>query len=172
MPNYIEFTTQHAEITYGNPIHDGRAPKRFRDVDAIRVDGNAVSFLDESIPERMHRYFIESRKLRRRRIANDCVAFVALMQSIELTDRAHNPFRDYDRGAEVDPLSDTPIVLAQGFHDGAVVPRHVVLPAPTGDGSFGSVHKLGDKGPLCLSSVEDAMTIVGCTHAFPASRCR
>lgn len=167
MSNYIEFTTEHGEITYGNPIHDGKAPKRFRDVQGIRVDGDPVEFVDPTISDRVHRYFIESKKLRRRRIANDCVAFVALMNSIELKDRKHNPFSDYDEDVEVDPASTIPIVLAQGFHDGVVIPRHVILPAHTIDGNYGSIHKLGDKGPLCISSVNDAMRIMGCTHAFP-----
>lgn len=169
MSNFIEFTTKHNERTYGNPVHDGRYPKRFREVSGVRVDGELVDFVDESIPDRMNRYFVESRKLRRRRIANDCVAFVALMNSVELRDRKHNPFSTYDENSVVDPSSKDPIVLAAGFHDGLVIPRHVVLPAHTSDGSFGSLHKLGDKGPICMSSVDDAMRIMGCTHAFPVS---
>jgi hypothetical protein len=171
MSNYIEFTTTHNERTFGNPVHDGQRPRRYRDVQGIRVDGEPVEFIDETIPDRVQRYFAESRKLRRRRIANDCVAFVALMNSVALENKSHNPFKDFDLSASIESpvenLDDTtPLVLVQGFHDGLRLARHIILPAHITD-EENYLHKLGDKGPLCMSDLHDAKRIMGCTSAHP-----
>jgi hypothetical protein len=174
MSNYIEFTTHHNERAFGNPVHNGKRPKRYRDVQGVRVDGDPVDFVDDTIPERLQRYFVESRSLRRRRIVNDCVAFVAVMNSIEIEDRHHNPFRNFDETTTID-LTDfqpdeerVPLVLVQGFHDGVKLPRHIVLPAHLTTGQ-NYLHKLGDKGPLCMSDLDDALSIMGCSSAHPAS---
>ena len=168
MPNFIEFTSWHNERTLGNPVHDGNLPKKFREIDGVRLNGEPVDFVDETVPERLHRYLIESPSLQRQRIANDCVAFVALMNSVEMRG-GHNPFSDFDQASEVDLSSTLPIVLAQGFHGGLVIPRHIVQPAHLASGDYGSLHKLGDTGPLCMSSVSDAMGIMACNLAFPVT---
>ena len=170
MSNYIEFTTKHTEKTRGNPVHDEKQPRRFRDVQGIRVDGEPVEFNDPTIPERVGRYLIESPGLKRRRIANDCVAFVALMNSVKLKDTKHNPFQEYDTTIPIrsakDQLSNTaPLVLVKRFHDMSV-PRHIVLPAHLLLGR-NYLHKLGDDTPLCMSSLEDALGMFDCTSAHP-----
>lgn len=171
MSNYIEFTTAYDERTFGNPVHDGKRPRKYHDVGGIRVDGELVEFQDELIPERVQRYLIESRRLWRRRISNDCVAFVALMNSIELTDRNHNPFKNFDTTISIDTShidleDENPLVLVQGFHDGVKIPRHIVLPAHHLSGQS-YLHKLGDKGPVCMSDLNNSMRIMGCTSIHP-----
>lgn len=168
MPNYIEFTTDHHEDTHGSPVHDGRLPRRFHDIDAVRMNGEPVAFKDESIPERLQRYFAEANKLKRRRIANDCVTFVALMNSIKLENRGHNPFSDFDRETAVDTSATAPLVLVQGFHGGLKIPQHIILPAHMQD-QENYLHKLGDRGPLCMSDLDTAMRIMNCTSAHPVS---
>ncbi len=171
MPSFIEFTTEHSERTFGNPVHDGSRPRRGRDVQGIRVDGDEIYFDDQSIPERVAKYLVDSKKLKYRRIVNDCVAFVALMNSVELKNRSHNPFSNYDENVSVQPssidLSDKdPLVLTRGYHDGLRIPVHIVLPAHNSEGP-NYLHKLGDKGPLCMSDLGDAMSIMGCSSAHP-----
>lgn len=169
MPHYIEFTTQHHEPIYGNPIHTGNKPARFRTVEGICVDGEPLHFVDETIPERMHRYLHESSRLRWRGISNDCVAFAAIMESIKLRDSHHNPFVDFDETQLADDETTVPIVLAKKFHDTPIFPLHTVIPAQTLDGSYGTIHKLGDRGPVCLSSLKDAKAIMGCNLAIPVT---
>jgi hypothetical protein len=171
MPTNIDFTMHHGELTYGNPIYElGHIPRRLS-VDAVMIDDAPVEFLDSSIPERLGVYLASVRKLRRKRIANSCVAFAAIMNSVEIKEIERNPFRDYDEDSRLDEQTDSiantvPIVLAQGFHDGLRIPRHVVLPAHTAAGP-NYLHKLGDRGPLCMSNLEDALTMFGCQFAFP-----
>ena len=174
MSNYIEFTTHHDEKTFGNPVHDGKQPRRYRDVQGVRVDGEPVEFIDDTITERLQRYFAETQRLRRRRIANDCVAFVAVMNSVELEDRHHNPFQDFDEATYIDPADiqmddGRPLVLVQGFHGGLKLPQHIVLPAHLDTGQ-NYLHKLGDKGPLCMSDLNDAMHIMNCSSAHPVKQ--
>lgn len=164
MANYIEFTTNHHERTLGNPIHNGKRPKSFRGIDGVRVDGVSVIFQDESIPDRLGRYFVESKRLRRRKIVNDCVAFVALMNSVRLESPTHNPFSDFDTSTAIDEASDTPLVLASRFR-GRIIPTHIVLPAHLQQ-KQNFLHKLGDDGPLCMSNLEDSMLIMGSTDVY------
>ncbi len=169
MSNFINFTTNHREKTYENPVHDGKRAKRFREVQGIKIDGERVDFRDDSIPERVQRYLLETRALRRRGIVNDCVAFVALMNTIELKDRTHNPFTNFDSETSLDPAAIdyddmSPLVLTQDFHNAVRVPRHIILPAHLTDRQ-NYLHKLGDKGPLCMSDLEDSLAIMGCTSA-------
>jgi hypothetical protein len=164
MTNYIEFTTDHRENTFGSPVHDGKRPRPFREIDGVRVDGEIVQFLDESIPDRLGRYFVEAKKLQKRKIVNDCVAFVALMNSVELKDREHNPFTDFDANTLVTESLDTPVVLTTRFREGMIIPTHIVLPAHLQQ-QKNYLHKLGDDGPLCMSDLETAMRIMGCTGA-------
>jgi hypothetical protein len=156
----------------GNPIHDGKKPIKSRDIEGIRVDGEVLEFVDETIPEKVERYLVESKKLWRHRIANDCVAFVALANSIELRNIKQNPFRQFDaslslRSIDDQLANDAPLVLTRGFHDEVRIPVHTVLPAHlTTEPNY--LHKLGDHGPLCMSSLEDAKQIFGCNGAHPA----
>lgn len=62
------------------------------------------------------------------------------------------------------------MVLAQGYHDGIIKWRHGVQPVHTATGEYGIIHKLGDEGPLCLSSLESAMRIMNCNLAFPVTQ--
>lgn len=169
MANFIEFTTQHHERTFGSPVHNGKRPKSFREIDGVRVDGEPVRFIDPTISDRLGRYFIEARKLRRRKIANDCVAFVALMNSIELKDSTHNPFTHFDRDRPVTGISEVPVVLTNRLHRGFSVPTHIILPAHLERGE-NYLQKLGDKGPLCMANLETSMRIMGSTGAYPADR--
>lgn len=172
MSNYIEFTTNHRKRTHGNPVHDGKRPKRYRDIQGIRVDGEPVEFRDPTLPERVGRYLIEPQELQRRGIANDCVAFVALMNCIELKGKRHNPFRDYDtstsiRSAKEQLANEDPLVLVKGFHDMSK-PRHIVLPAHLLL-SPNYLHKLTDDEPLCMSNLGDSLKIFDCTNAHPVA---
>lgn len=165
MTNYIEFTTSHHERTFGNPIHNGKRPKSYRDIDGVRIDGNPIVFQDESIPDRLGRYFVETKKLKKRRIVNDCVAFVALMNSVHLEDPDHNPFTDFDTSGPIDEGSNAPIVLTSRFR-GNIIPTHIILPAHLQQRQ-NYLHKLGDDGPLCMSDLESSMRIMGSTNAYP-----
>lgn len=173
MHRYINFTTSHQERTYGNPVHDGKRPRRFHDVAGITIDGEPLEFDDTTIPERVKQYFLSAKQLRRKRIVNDCVAFAASMESIELEDRQHNPFEVFDENVIIhgDTASEikVPLVLARGYHDGLRIPAHVILPAHLVSGP-NFIHKLGDEGPLCMSGLNDAMSIMGCNTAHPALR--
>jgi len=169
MMQYIEFTTRHSVKTFGNPIHDGKRPKKYRTIEGVRVDGETVEFIDNTIPERLGRYLIEAEGLRRRRIVNDCIAFVALMNSVRLEMPQHNPYREFDGTTFVDPwhinpVDDMPLVLANGFHDGVRLPRHIVLPAHLST-KQNYLHKLGDDGPLCMSNLQDALAMFSCDGA-------
>lgn len=169
MPHYIEFTTHHQEPIFGNPIFNGDRPPKRVTVEGIRVDGEPVQFIDETIPERMHHYLYEAPRLKWRRISNDCVAFAAIMESLELRDRRHNPFANFDETEKADDETVGAIVLAKKFHDFPIIPLHTVIAAQTVDGSYGTIHKLGESGPVCLSNLEDAKTIMGCQIAIPAN---
>lgn len=173
MSRYLEFTAHsfHTMFSLGAPVHDGKLPNRFREVQGVRVDGEPVTFTDAATADRLHQALIASKQLQRRGIAFNCVTFAALMHGIPLRDAAHNPF------SSIDPRIDC---AAGGSYASAVVlgvpsrtapdgiaNRHVVVSAPQRtEQSY--LHKLGDAGPICLSGLQKAMDMYDCTTAHPA----
>ena len=172
MSRYINFSTfpgKHSEFSRGKPLHNGESPPRFREALGVKVDGRSVEFAEAEVIERLHRAIVDGKRLRRRRISYDCVSFAALMNNIQLRSRHDNPFNEADQNIDVDPMDVTvsnPVNLGNYSSRSGVWYVHTVTPAHLTEGPS-YLHKLGDKGPICMSGLDEAMEIYGATIANP-----
>jgi hypothetical protein len=158
MSRYIEFTrspeNRHFSFSQGLPVHDEELPTRFLSVRGLRIDrGEPVAFADTELIDKLHQALIETKRLEGNGAIIDCLAFVALMGSLELPKPGLNGkfhFEDTTLTDEVqddDTLHLTPLNLARGSHY-----EHSVYPAHTQDKAM-YLHKLGDIRPVALSTL-------------------
>ncbi len=162
MSRYIEFTASqynyHTKFSLGQPVHNGEVPTRFRQVRGVRVDGEHVEFVDDSIVESLHKTIVNNKRASRRRRFN-CYAFVAAMHDVDLTEKSTSRLSS---GLDVDPEDASiaaPVLIGNraGYVGSTTVAySHALSPAPTVEGSR-YLHKLGFSGPLCLSGLRVAM---------------
>jgi hypothetical protein len=173
MPRYIEFVTpiddETYELSFGNPVHDGRVPPASREVQGVRVDGEPIVLLDEALVGSLHRALVQMRGRLWAPYA-DCVSFAAVMNGLPMPPKRRNPLLNTRTDIHIDPddttVTDT-LNLGKRYRD---MPSyhyaHTVVPAHS-PGVAQYVHKLGDKGPVCLTSLEDALSMYACTVAHP-----
>lgn len=175
MSRHIEFTTSpdnsHTKFSLGNPVHNGELPVRFLAVRGVRVDGTRIEFIDESFVDRLHRALIEGRKVQDRSAVFDCLTFVALMQNIKLCEPQGDGrflFNERTEPLEIhttDSSNLLPVNIghAKGEEFDYV---HSLYPAHTSEGAW-YIQKLGDRGPVCLSSLDDSLRMYRSSIAHP-----
>jgi hypothetical protein len=168
---YVSPRRRFFEGSLGNPIHDGVVPSRLADSVAIRVNGEPIEFIDESVPQLLHRTLLEMKQ--RGNVGINCRRFAALMYEPGIADDMPTYFRQPDYTAPVSPDDSTvnkPVTLGvivnaslrspDGFYD-----RHMAVPAHQPE-QAAYLHKLGFLGPICLSGLQAAMDLYDCTHAY------
>lgn len=175
MSRYIEFTTAShpfETFTLGNPVHDGVVPSAYTEINGVRVDGEEVIFKSEDIPDRLHKSLVDGHELERRRHDFECNIFALLMFGIDLVRyRGRQEFSlqhtilESETSAVIDCQSAPLALGAMSRWMRSINYLHTVVPAFTEEETY--LHKLGNKGPVCLSDLPDAMNMFGCNRAKP-----
>ena len=174
MSRFIEFTTssknRHIEFTLGNSVHDETVPPAWLTVKGVRIDKQPVDFTDDSVADKLHKTLIEGQQLEKRGVFFDCLTFVMLMSGMDLKDaRVRDGQVKFDEETLEDEVGcddieiTNPVNIGRKFSIGVTF-VHTVLPAH-GEGEARYMHKLGDKGPICLSGLADAMRMYQCDTA-------
>ncbi|HET6746908.1 MAG TPA: hypothetical protein VFH06_02255 [Candidatus Saccharimonadales bacterium] len=172
MSRYIEFTSspenRHFSFSQGIPVHDEELPTRFLNVRGLRIDkGEPVLFGDTELIDRLHRALVETKRLESNGAVIDCLAFVALMCSMELPKPGlHGKFHFEDTTLTNEIQDDDmpnlmPLNLTRG--NGY---EHSAYPAHTRNKAM-YLHKLGDIGPVAFSSLGEAKKLYDLNSAHP-----
>ncbi len=170
MSRYIEFATSaenpHYRFSKGIPVHDEKLPSRFLGLKGIRIDGkDPLIFQDASIEENLHRTPFEIKRFQAKGAVIDCLAFVALMSGLCLgQSQTDGRFIFEDTTLPVNINSDDltnsyPLNLGIDF-----IYEHSVYPAHHNDAAA-YLQKLGDIGPVCLSTLDAAKEMYGLESA-------
>ena len=165
MLRYINFTTKsaHSSFAQGSPVHDGNMPPRYLPLRGVRVNGMPISFLDTGIPERLHRSIYEGREISKSN-SFDCVIFALLMAGVDIHDYIGKGEIKFNVTDHIDPVDTHPqtgdIIDLGSYRSADDEPTyvHTVFSAPQPD-IQSCLHKLGQSGPVCISSLHDAQRI-------------
>ena len=166
MPKALNFTTdpsnEHLAFSLGNPVHDGVVPSARTDIRGVQVDGVPVEFYSESTPDQIHKALVDGTALEKLDIPFSCYTFSLIMAGINMRKACMG--KDYVPDAEfskqavgLEYKGSVPLGLKiyMGWRYGEGF-GHVVYPAHT-NSEARYVHKLGDNGPICLSSPADSL---------------
>jgi hypothetical protein len=180
MSRYIEFTTSpdnpHVKAS-GGAVHNGEIPTRRITPKAIRIDGEPVTFKDESLHEKLHHAIIVGEKLRARLAIIDCLAFIALMQGSSLGKPNRNglfplhPISEPRHILSDDIENDLPVNIGNSYHNNQVRYVHSLYPAHLPDHAL-YIQKLGDNEPISLSTLDQAHFMRSTTIAHPMPELR
>jgi hypothetical protein len=174
MSSYLEFSTEYGKkirrdgLIDGFAVHDGQLPPRAQPLLGVRVDGQPVEFVDETMPEQIHRAVVERSRMPRNYL--DCLAFVALMAGALPVRQRYWRYPDIvvGRGNSFVAAADTPeqpVDIGRMCLDQEVQFTHSLYPAHTFEGPL-YVQKLG-KGPIVLSGLDTAQALYRSPEAFP-----
>lgn len=170
MSQFLEFNstkdTRAGQFARGNPLFNGEFPRRFKSVDGILVNGEDIG-ASASTVESLHRSLVEAKRAVKHGMAIDAISFIAIYN----TPRFHGRFARADTvhgfdlaldELDIDPLA--PLRLGSGPE---VRPhyRHSVQPIETDTPEQLYIQKLGILGPLCISSMAQAMGIYYCDRS-------
>lgn len=194
MSIHLDFITSSSH--FGLPFFDGDIPKRTTTIEQVRVDGRPITFVDDTVPSRLldtirtgreveralkeqkwGRKLLETLRLARMRIEEpvrpkvfNCFNFAAGMRGMDMTGRVDVVFPDPEYPVGCSDFPERNVVIGQGFSDILVTDDHVLFPAPTigedGEQESSYLHKLGDRGPICLSGLSVAMNIYQARKAY------
>jgi hypothetical protein len=173
MPSYINFTLNpsHSDRPFAGqlPLFDGNMPGRFSRYGGVTIDKEPVQFLDETIPDRLHRALVDGSSLAG---IFDCLTFACLMQDVPMGEPdSDGKFKFLEEMAEERvETNDTGVrgLVNLGSIRGGndeISYHHTVVPAHTFEGAR-YLHRLGT-ATICLSSLEEAMRLYRCTVAVP-----
>lgn len=181
MSRYIEFRSPALWQSRKAPIaHNGNIP--FLTPKGVRLDGEPLPFIDDSMVEKLHRALVEGRAMQRHGDDFDCGAFGALMQDTPPKLRAGQhlhiilPTLTTKNISPQDRSVTRRLQLGMPSHEGFIY-RHVVAPAhikdqpihPKLDGKPLYFHKLNTNGPVCLSGLTWAMKRYRCSVAHQSN---
>lgn len=173
MTSHINFTrdTSHPDRGFAGPLplFDGKLPGRFSRYGGVTVDKEPVCFLDETVPDRLHKALVDGCSLDG---IFDCLTFACLMQGVPMGESdSDGKFKFTEKMAEerVDRDSTTISGLVnlgsiRGGND-EISYYHTVVPAHTVEGAR-YLHRLGTR-TICLSNLEEAVRLYRCTVAIP-----
>jgi hypothetical protein len=141
--------------------------------ESVLVDGEPLEFSSpDIIPSLEHAIRTIWPRFNIRRRSYDCVDFVGLMTGLKPS--KDNPFEVgmvIDDAAAPD-IFDTPIIFMKKLSwRYPELPIHTLLPARTSDGTK-YLHKLGDDGPLCISTLDEARLIFDNPTAITTAKLR
>ncbi len=171
---YLEFTTHpknpYTHFSLGSPVHDGKMPTKYEEVEGVRIDGESVQFKDETLVNRLQKTLL-NRKPYVRNYNFECTDFAGLMmEHPEMDARGMIPYSTDRYGEPVSPDDDSidqPLNLyirKTELSNGSW--NHMIVPAHTIEGPM-YIHKLGS-GPICLSGLTKALEIYSCDSAYVA----
>ncbi len=171
---FINFTRDgsHPDRSFagGLPLFDGKMPSRFRSYRGVMVDGEPVEFVDETIPERLHKALVDGPKLGRR--AFDCLTFAALMFKVPMGRTVGGETFKFEEQTEKRAVRHNDTNVASPLNlggvqdwDNLVAYTHTVVPAH-GPTTARYVHRLGTQ-TLCFSTLPEAMRLYEAAVAHP-----
>jgi hypothetical protein len=180
MTSFIEFQTtpMGRDSAHYNGLYffDGKVPGRTADSPVIRVNGEPLEFVNESLPDILLRT-LRTMKIARYRGNINCQSFAALMHDPTIIEDPSENVPDYflrpDYSTPVSPEDHTvttPVALGtldnawwapeDGFRN-----EHMAFPAHLKNEAL-YIHKLGYSGQICFSGLYKAMSLYHCTHAY------
>lgn len=144
----------------------------------MRTDGVPVRFIDETIPDRLAEAIINGQKRQGRLFGSkvfDCYYFAAAIHGLPLDEESAYGFEiDTETRTAEEDTPETDVVIGRGYHDIPIIPDHVIVPAHQLAGEDvitpSYLHKLGIKGPICISGLGKAMRLMGSGKAHPITR--
>lgn len=173
MPSHINFTknTSHPDRNFAGdlPLFDGNMPGRFSRYGGVTIEKEPVQFIDETIPDRLHKALVDGSSLAG---IFDCLTFACLMQGVPIGEPdSDGKFKFEEEMAEerIDPddASVGGLVNLGSIRGGndELSYYHTVVPAHTDEGAR-YLHRLGTR-TICLSSLGEALRLYRCTAAMP-----
>lgn len=142
----------------------------------IRANSEPVTFLDDTVPERLAQTLAKARKqqlLTFGRGVFDCYRFTAAMRGLPLDNESAFGFGIGDSPVTVYDTPETDVVLGVKTHGLKIVPTHMTAPAHQIAGGVLQpmyLHKLGIKYPVCMTGFSETMRLTGSKVAYPAIR--
>lgn len=170
MAEYIDFKTtinsRAVNFMDGSPVHDGVIPAPNKEIEAVRIDGEPINFVDPETPDTLHRALVEGRVVSERGYIYDALVFVALMSSVDLVavakkHRISRKPRDLDIQLKLGDKpnldqalpADSPVALYSHYVDEESHRRTLVHPVHTPACEL-YVSRMSDTGPIVLASLD------------------
>lgn len=170
MSQFLEFNstreTRVGQFARGNPLHNGKFPRRFKSVDGILLNGEDIG-ASASTVESIHHSLVEAKRAAKHGMAIDAISFIAIYNTPKFhgrfgrADTVHD-FELAPKSLKVDPLA--PLRLGSG-PDVRLHYRHSIQPIETDTPAQLYIHKLGILGPLCISGMAQAMGMYYCDRS-------